>query len=284
MNIIHSKSPLSDKDRAETNFNGDLIIYQNIAAMHELIAYADQHLRAALDGIEPPEAQDHFSPDDFLKRTTEVQAHFRNSQVAKDLFFTVLEQCGVDLNGTYYDHFPMRIVPFDKSYDGAQCGIIGHHRDSWGSNIHSQINWWAPLYELEEDRTIAVYPDYWENPIENNTATWRHADYLKMRKEAVKELEVSYPSAPSPQASVDESGVFKAILNPGDVLSFASTHLHASVPNTTKFTRYSVEMRTINKADLTENREAPNVDNAATTPMYQWFRHILTKEKLTHTS
>ena len=280
MNIIRCNSPVSDKDRAEKNFKGDLLIYQNITAMHELIAYADQLLLDALDGIEPPKAQDHFSPDEFLKRTTKVQAYFRNSQAAKDLFFKALEQCGVDLNETYYDHFPMRIVPFDKSYDGAQCGVIGHHRDSWGSNIHSQINWWAPLYELEEDRTIAIYPDYWHKPIENNTSTWSHADYLKKRKEAEKELEVSYPSAPSPQAYVDESGVIKVMLTPGDIVSFASTHLHASVPNTTKFTRYSVEMRSMNKKDLTLNRTAPNVDNAATKPMYQWFKHILSKEKL----
>lgn len=280
MNIIHSNSSITDEDRAETNFQGDIIIHQNISAMHELIAYSDELLRNSLNSLEPTEAQQQFSPDEFLQRTTEAQTHFRKSQTAKDLFFKALEQCGVDLNNTYYDHFPMRIVPTDKAYDGAHCGVIGHHRDTWGSNIHSQINWWAPLYELEEDRTIALYPDYWENPIANNTDIWRFEDFLKQRADTGHERAGSYASAPSPQATVDESGIVKVMLQPGDILSFASAHLHASVPNTTQATRFSVEMRSINKKDLENNRAAPNVDNAADTLMYQWFRNILSKEKL----
>jgi len=280
MNIIHCKKPISDEGRAKYNFNGDLLIYQNVPAMHELISYADELLRGSLNRVEPAEAQHHFSPDEFLQRTMKAQTHFRKSQTAKGYFFKALEQCGVDLNSTYYDHFPMRIVPTDKAYDGAHCGVISHHRDTWGSNIHSQINWWAPLYELEEERTIGLYPDYWQNPIANNTDTWCFEDFLKQRVDTGHEHAGSYASAPSLLETVDESGVVKVMLEPGDIVSFASAHLHASVPNTTKSTRFSVEMRSINKDDLVNNRAAPNVDNAATTPMYQWFRNILSKEKL----
>ena len=280
MKIIRTNKPVSDFDRAVQSFQGDLLIYQNIPAMRELIAYADDLLRDALDGVEPAEAQHHFSPDEFLLRTTKVQQYFRQSQTPKDYFFKALEQCGVDLSSTFYDHFPMRIVPFDKAYDGARCGVIGHHRDSWGSNIHSQINWWAPLYELEEERTIAIYPDYWQKPVENNTATWSFEDFMKHRAKAKTERLESYPSAPAPHANIDESGVVKVMLNPGDILSFASTHLHGSVPNTTQSTRFSVEMRSINNNDLAFDRAAPNIDNAGTTPMYQWFRHVISMEKL----
>jgi hypothetical protein len=284
MNIILIDKPISDADRAESNFKGDLLIYQNIPAMHELIAYADTLLCDVLDGIEPAEAQHHYLPNEFLRRTTKAQSNFRQSQIPKDLFFKALEQCGVDLNSTYYDHFPMRIVPFDKDsindWDGARCGVIGHHRDTWGSNIHCQLNWWAPLYELEKERTIAIYPDYWLKPIENYTSIWSFEVFLKQRGKATEERLESYPSAPSPQASVDESGVVRVMLKPGDILSFASAHLHASVPNTTQSTRFSVEMRSINKNDLVNNRAAPNVDNEAGTLRSQWFRHIISKEKL----
>ena len=281
MSIIHLDKPISDKERAEYNFQGDLLIYQNIPAMHELISYADELLHEAFSGIEPTEAQYHFWPEEFLQRSGKVQSVFRKSQEPKDLFFKALEQCGVDLDKTYYDHFPMRIVPSDQAYEGAECGFIGHHRDSWGSNIHSQINWWAPLYTLEQERTIAIYPDYWDKPIENNTETWRFDEYLKKRDEVGTERQGSYPSAPSPQTSVDESNVLKVMLEPGDILSFASAHLHASVPNTTNATRFSIEMRSINKDDLTANRSAPNVDNMASTPMYQWFKHARSKAILT---
>ena len=280
MSISHFNHPISDKERAERCFNGELLIFRNIPAMHELIEFTDNMISEALGGVAALEAQHHFLPEEFLQRTGSAQASFRNSQIAKDHFFKAIEQCGVDLNNTYYDYFPMRIVPFDKDYNGAEYGEIGQHRDTWGSNIYSQINWWAPIYELEEDRTIAVYPDYWDKPIANNTDTWSHLEYIKKRKETPAEREVSYPSAPSPQVEVNASNMIKVMLEPGDVLCFSSAHLHGSVPNTTEIPRYSVEMRTINKHDLAANRSAPNVDNAGEKQMYQWFRNISNKEKL----
>lgn len=280
MSIFHFNQPISDIERAERCFNGELLIFKNITAMHDLIDFCDKLLKESLGGIEAIEAQNQFQPEAFLQRTGSAQKIFRTSQEAKDLFFKVIEQCGVDLNHTYYDHFPMRIVPFDAAYDGADCGVIGHHRDTWGSNIHSQINWWAPLYELEENRSIAVYPDYWEKPIANDTATWSHLEFLAKRKEAPPERKGTYPSAPTPQEKVDESNMLKVMLEPGDVLCFSSAHLHGSVPNTTQTPRFSVEMRTISKPDLVADRRAPNVDNAGKKQMYQWFRHIKSKEKL----
>ena len=78
--------------------------------------------------------------------------------------------------------------------------------------------------------------------------------------------------------TVDESEVVKVMLEPGDVLSFSSAHLHGSVPNSSKLTRYSVEMRTINHKDLEAGREALNVDNEATELMYNWFKRITDKK------
>lgn len=72
----------------------------------------------------------------------------------------------------------------------------------------------------------------------------------------------------------------KLVIKPGDVLNFSSAHLHASVPNTSDATRYSVEMRTINLVDLNEKKQAPNLDNAGEKPMYSWFKNIKTNKKL----
>ncbi len=280
MNIIYIDQPLSDIERAEILFRGDLIIYRGINAMQPLIEYSDALLKKSLNGLEPTTAQLFLEPEDFLEKTGEVQTLFRNGQYAKDLFFAVLEECGLDLNSNYYDHFPMRIVPFDNTHNGAHRAAIGHHRDTWGSNLAAQINWWAPLYELEEERTIAFYPYYWSHPIGNNTDTWRFDEYLEKRKLALAERRSAYPSAPSPTEAIDESGVVKVVVKPGDVLNFSSAHLHASVPNSTQKTRFSVEMRTINLYDLQSGREAPNVDNSGTEAMYQWFKRITDRQSL----
>ncbi len=274
MDIIYLDQPLDDTERAALLFAGHLLIYRNIPAMRQLIDETDQQLRHILGGLDPVFAQHQLSPEQFLQLTGEAQTAFRTSGHNRALFFQALAQCGVDLSQTCYDHFPMRIVPGRQSHQGAMTAAIGHHRDSWGSNIQSQQNWWAPLYPLEPERSITFYPDYWQQPLANNTAQWRFADYLQSRKHTAAERQVAYPSAPQPTETVDESAAVRIMLEPGDVLNFASAHLHASALNTTQATRFSVEMRTVHIPDLHQQRQAPNIDNQGEPAMYPWFKSI----------
>lgn len=271
---------MDDQQRSERLFSGELLIYKQVPAMLALIETADQQLRTALSGIYPPTAQQHLNRATFLQHTGAVQTAFRRDPAMRALFFKVLEQCGVDLETTCYDHFPMRIVPTDNSHDGALTAAIGHHRDSWGSNIHCQQNWWAPLYPLEPQRSITFYPDYWQQPLANTTAQWCFEDYLASRKKSELERAVAYPSAPGPTETVNEQNAIQIMLEPGDVLNFASAHLHASAVNTTGLARFSIEMRTICTDDIAADRAAPNVDNEGSSAMYQWFRHIDDKTPL----
>ncbi len=274
MDIIYLDQPLTDTERAELLFAGHLLIYRSIPAMAQLIEETDQQLRRVLNGLDPVFAQHQLAPEQFLELTGQAQTTFRTSAHNRALFFQALAQCGVDLSQTCYDHFPMRIVPSRQSHQGAMTAAIGHHRDSWGSNIQSQQNWWAPIYPLESERSITFYPEYWQQPLANNTGQWRFTDYLESRNQSAAERQVAYPSAPQPIEPVDESGAVKIMLQPGDVLNFASAHLHASAVNITQATRFSVEMRTVHIPDLHQQRQAPNVDNQGEPAMYKWFKGI----------
>lgn len=278
MNIHYFSTPISDAERAKILFEGDLIIHQQVTPLQGLIDYACELLSEYFEGLEPTRAQGSLSKDDFLFKCGEVQRNFRTSETPKQLFFEALAFCGMQLEHNYYDHFPMRVVPLDNTHRGGQRAAIGHHRDTWGSNIHSQMNWWAPLFSLEAERTIAIYPDYWEKPLSNNTATWSFEEFLLTRSKGESERQIAYPSALQPMEPVDESGVIKVVLQPGELLNFSSAHLHASVPNTTQETRFSVEMRTFNSDDIKQSKAAPNIDNAASTPMYGWFKSIKSRK------
>ncbi len=280
MDIVYVDHALSDKERADILFSGNIIIYKNVPAMSQVIAYADKLLGEKLRGIPPEDVQHHLSPEEFLHLTGEAQTIFRKDESVRGLFFDALRQCGVCLNSTFYDHFPMRIVPFGSTHGGAQTAGLGHHRDTWGSNIHNQLNWWAPLYSLTAERSIALYPKYWSEPVTNNTDTWSFEKFIEERKNTPAERKCQYLSAPSPIESIDENSAFNVVLQPGEVLNFASAHLHASVSNTTDKTRFSVEMRTVAMSDLQEQRQAPNVDNAGQGEMYQWFKNISSKQSL----
>lgn len=284
MKIITLDHPIDDRQRGQLLFEGHLLIYRQRSSMLELIDYTKSMLKIELADLEPTSAQRHLNTEQFLQATGAAQTRFRTDPKARQLFFQVLRECGVKTHSCYYDHFPLRVVPFCSSHTGAHRAAIAHHRDTWGSNIHSQQNWWAPIYTLSSERTIAIYPAYWHQAIANTTESWSFEEFLAARAKSEIERQVPYPSAPSPIQTVDESDVVKLVIEPGDVLNFASAQLHASVPNTTDATRYSVEMRTVHLSDLNANRQAPNIDNAASEPMYFWFKNIESKQKLSHLS
>jgi hypothetical protein len=278
--IIHINNTIDDKERSELLFSGHLLVYRQRESMSELIEFTKNLLKEHLHELDPVDAQQQLNKESFLKAMGAAQTQFRCSEQARQLFFRVLVECGVDPKTCYYDHFPLRVVPFAEEHQGAGRAAIGHHRDTWGSNINSQQNWWAPIFDLTTERTIALYPDYWEKPLANTTASWCFKKLLEKRNQAPTERSFDYPSAPIPMEEVNEEGVVKVLIQPGDVLNFASAQLHASVPNTSSATRFSVEMRTVNVDDLKTMRQAPNVDNAGTEPMYSWFKHIETKQVL----
>lgn len=280
MKIIYIDHPISDNQRSELLFSGHLLVYTQAQCMLELIEFTKDLLAKSMGNLDPTIVQQSLKKAPFLAATCQAQMEFRNSKEARQLFFKALAECGVDLINTYYDHFPLRIVPFAHKHTGAHRAAIGHHRDTWGSNIHCQQNWWAPIFDVTEERTIAIYPDYWKKPIENTTETWSFEQFLAERKNTESERSIIYPSAPSVIGEVDERSVVKLVIQPGEILNFSSAHLHASVPNTSQATRYSVEMRTITVGDLSAEHQAPNLDNKGEKPMYSWFKNMSTNKTL----
>jgi hypothetical protein len=184
------------------------------------------------------------------------------------LLGAALEEVGVDPERTYWDRIHLRIVP--PAAGGGQVGTIGVHRDTWGSNVLSQTNWWLPIRPLASERTIAFYPTYWSRPIENNSASWDLDEIRERRRKGERDV----PIVPEPTEPVDTDSELRIVLEPGDLLCFSGAHLHASVPNTTSEARVSVELRTVNADDLPRDRGAPDLDGRAPLVPLEWFRSM----------
>jgi len=275
MQLTECSHHLSERQRSEMLFSGEVLLFRNVPAMYELINYTDGLLKKHLGGLDPTSIQGRLNEADYLELMGRAQHEFRTSQEPKSLFFKALAQVGVDHGTTYWDHFPLRAVPHGGTHKGGRCGWVDVHRDSWGASIDAQLNWWAPIYLLTPERSMAFYPDYWQRPLANDTATWSIDEYIRERNLLPnKERKVPYSSVPLPTEQVDVSHVCPVMLEPGDLLCFASAHLHASVQNTTDRTRFSVEMRTVNINEVLAGYGAPNVDNDGPCPMYNWFRRI----------
>jgi hypothetical protein len=240
-------------------FRGDLLVFKRVPGLVEAAAVGDELIPAAPVEDAIDDAKSRFTKDPRIDR----------------LMRSALDQVGVATDRTYWDSPRLRIVPPGSE---RQAGTIGFHRDTWGSNVLQQTNWWLPLRPLTEERTIAFYPEYWSKPIANTSSDWDLAEIVARHRagEPVDAL----PIVPEPTEPVATDSELRMVIEPGDLLCFSGAHLHASVPNTSAEARVSVELRTVSRDDLERGRGAPNLDGRAPATPYYWFRSMVDGEPL----
>ncbi|CAN5364421.1 hypothetical protein BH23ACT7_BH23ACT7_22810 [soil metagenome] len=245
--------PLGDAERGEAVFGGALVVFRDVAPLRDFVALADGLIRAAL-GADPVR-----SPADPAA-VADLQRRVRHHPELEAAFSAVLGAAGAAVERCCWDWLYLRVQPPE---DPAARGTLGIHRDTWSSNVYAQTNWWTPIYPISRDRTVAFHPAYWSRPVANTSAAW---DLDRVREQ---------PPVPEPTEPVDPAGELRVVIEPGDLLCFAGAHLHASVANTSAVTRFSVEVRTVNRDDVAAGRGAPNVDGAAPHTAWRWFRGVI---------
>ncbi len=274
--IYFLSEPLSEQERAERVFQGDILIFKNIPGMHQLCSFADQMTRSAFAPHDPLTAHAELSFDEYLSIVEPLQRKFTNDPDAKKLFIEALVQCGVDPNQTFCDWFPMRIQPGRTDGESMSTAGLHAHRDTWYSNMFSQHNWWAPLYRISPENTLAFFPRYFSEPLENNSKGWDLMKFRAARRDvrarngSAKEVRDAYPAV-EPATNPDSADGIAIAIEPSDIICFSAAHLHASVPNSLPTARFSTELRTINVNDQIEGRGAPNIDGLSTSDAVEDF-------------
>jgi hypothetical protein len=238
-------------------FRGDLLVFKQVEPLLEVASLVDALIEDAPGG-----------PD--AAAIDRLRERFRADPRVRPLFRAALEHVGVDAARTYWDSIFLRVVPPVEGDTDRQVGRIGLHRDTWSSNLLQQTNWWTTMRPLAAERTIAFYPDYWTRPIANTSADW-DLDAIRERRRS-GERDEDIPIVPEPSEPVDVESDLRVVIEPGDLLCFSGAHLHASVPNVSGETRYSVELRTIALGDLRSGRGAPDLDGRAPVVPLEWFR------------
>src|SRR5699024_5284435 len=151
---------------------------------------------------------------------------------------------GADVEATYGDRPVIRGQPPHTDQGESRLAPLTAHRDTWGTNIAAQTNWWAPLFDTPPERTLLLYPGYFARAVANNSDGWDFKAMLRAHKSGG-----TYPLLPTSQEALPPDEGLAISLLPGDLLCFSGAHLHASVPNTTGATRLSFETRTANCDD-----------------------------------
>lgn len=278
MEIIRTSQPLSDNARNEILFRGDLVVFSQVPALQELQGLLDQLIKQTL-GDRFGTGDVHSS--DFSARMTTLQQRFNATPQVRVLFTLALEQSGMNVAHNFADKLFLRCVPPTEKSKALFRGSIGYHRDTWGSNIQQQINWWTPLYPISDKNTLVFYPDYWDEPVANTTAAWSFEAFREARRSARSQsadAEIEYSYAPEAKEGINTDNGIPILIEPGDLLCFSSAHLHGSSPAPRLGLRFNLEMRSFYGVHgVKENAcvsPPANIDNAQGEPNYHWFKPL----------
>jgi len=177
----------------------------------------------------------------------------------------LLAETKCDESKTYFDVPRLRIVTSDNYLTAGVGYAYKAHRDTWYSSPEAQVNWWLPVFDLTPESSMSTYPSYWDTAIKNSSVDFNYDEWCNTgRQLAVNQVNVDTRKHPLPLEEVNDIGETRFVLASGEVMLFSASHLHATAPNTSGKTRFSIDFRTINTDDLQQKKGARNIDNKAT--------------------
>lgn len=275
--VIHTMAAVSEAERNSRIYAGDIIIFRNFPMVAEFVDVLRERCVRYL-GHDPERVHERVPISTIEQAAEELRRTVRRDTAIAKAWGAALAEVGVDIEVSYGDGVIVRGQTPAEHSQHERLTPLAAHRDTWGSTVAAQTNWWAPLFATTPERTLALFPTYFERAIANNSAGWDYEKYLHEKKS--DRAAPTYPRLPTATETPSWRDALPISLVPGDLMCFSGAHLHASVPNTTNRTRLSFESRTANGTDVAAGRGAPNVDGDAVRGIRRMFKHLKTNRRL----
>jgi hypothetical protein len=274
MTNVYYDADMSDQERRERLYRGDLFIYSPTPSTAALC----QHARTMVEEAFAPNNPRTIHRDLPVERCVEVLARVKPAFIhhprCKGLIPSVLKELGCDLEKTYFDVPRLRsAMPQDYLTSGIAYAFHPH-RDTWYSAPMAQLNWWLPIYDIETEQSMAFHPHYFDKPIKNGSSEFNYYEWNATgRKGAATQIKADTRKQPKPEEELEHLEPQLRLVPPaGGIVLFSPAHLHSTVPNTSGRARYSIDFRTVNRTDLELGRSAPNLDSHCTGTSLRDFR------------
>ena len=274
MNAIYFDIPLSDEERREFLYRGQLLVYSPTPSSLKLVDFARSMAEAAFHPHDPEAAQYELPVERYAAILAELKPKFIHAPQSKECIQGMLRELACDPEKTYFDVPRMRSSTSDDYLTAGIAYAFHPHRDTWYSAPMCQINWWMPIYPIVPENAMAFHPRYWSQGVHNGSAEFNYAEWNRTsRQKAAQFIKEDTRKQPKPEEPMELDPQIRAIAPPGGILLFSAAQMHSSVPNTSGRTRFSIDFRTINIDDVIAHRGAPNVDSQCTgTTMGDYLR------------
>jgi hypothetical protein len=274
MNSVFFDAPMNDDARRLGIHDGQLFVFLPRPSSLALCELARDMAKQAFHPYDPRHAQHHMPPEKYAAILAGLKPAFIHHPACKELIPRLLDELGCDLEKTYFDVPRMRTAT-DGGYMTAGLAYAFHpHRDTWYSAPMCQVNWWIPMYPIQPENAMAFHLAHWAKAVKNGSSEYDYARWNEAgRKAAADQIRTDTRKQPRPEEPVALDPQVRLVCPAGGIIMFSAAHLHSTVPNTSGYTRFSIDFRTVHLDDVTANQGALNVDSECTgTTMGDYLR------------
>ncbi len=268
----------------ERIYAGDILRFDGIPALTELVSFTRAFLEDTFFPDAPPRIHEHLSHEAQVEAFSVCAREFGRLAEVRRLWQSVFQAVGLDPMAIARDRLRLRFQPHQPPGQiirrAPSTATIAFHRDTWGTNLYAQTNWWTPIYPISAGRTMALYPTLWSRAVRNSSAAFDLAKVIELRKTGGRDSITSDDAIPHPIEEVPPALGVPVVIDPGTVIAFSGAHAHAGVGNETGLTRISLETRTISIEDFRTGKGAHNLDGRAPWMAPGLFRRVADGTKL----
>ena len=248
-------------------FSGKIIVFKNLVLVKEIIEYVNFLFKRYSNNmklINFMNIENHIDYTEINNKFIKFQNKIKKSQQIKIKFKHIINYLNFNECETFSDQICLRFNPGKEKKQIGNLNFINAHRDTWASNLFEQINWWFPLFDIEDENSLFFYPNYFNKSIKNNSNIWTFEKYKNNKKK--------YISTPIITEQINELEKFVVKIDKGDILCFSGHHLHGS--NLGELNRMNLESRTISLDDKKNYIIPKNLDGKYNDKKKNWFKNL----------
>lgn len=279
MSVFYVNPALDEQGLRTRLYSGDLVLFTTIPAVWDLVRHTRRWLSELFAPHDPEHAHLHYTPAEIAEILAKWKPAFIHDAQSRDLVKAIIREVGFSPTETHYDvPKPRTAFPIDHLTTGIAFAFPWH-RDTWYAAPAQQINWWLPIYDVRPDNAFMFDVGNFTTPVPNTSAGF---DYYQLNTARLRTAEqVGRETQSRPEApSHNPANPLVPISGPGSLLLFSGSQLHATIPNTSGRSRYSIDFRTVDRRDVTSGAGAQLVDVECTGTALRDFVSIVSGERI----
>ena len=216
-----------------------------------------------------------WSPDEMAEMLTEFKPRFIHHPSSLAHVHAIVTALGADPEVTHVEVPKLRTsFPVGHLTTGI-AKAFQVHRDTWYAAPPMQINWWLPIYEVDETNAMEFFPKRWGTQVPNNSGDLNYYEFNSFRGRIRDFNSSDTRPHPAPLEPLPADEEHLVVLPPvGGVVVFAADQLHASIVNTSGVGRFSIDFRVVNAIDARDGVGAPLPDSRCLGTAMRDFRSV----------